>query len=120
MTEVQDAIARLDGYRAELDELSRALNQILRDLEPVEVEYDAFVDEFQIGLYESALAEGSRLPAEAMQVRLARRDMPPGLLGRFEGLRRKRERLKIRIGDLKVCIEAERSILSAEKTVASV
>ena len=44
--------------------------------------------------------------------------MAPELLGRHDGLVHKRERMRKRISDLRLVIEAERSILSALKMEA--
>ena len=48
-----------------------------------------FIDNFELGLYDKVLAEGGKLPSEAMRLKLARREMPAELLGRREGLMRK-------------------------------
>ena len=81
------------------------------------MEYQAFVDNYEVGLYLKSEADGGpKLPSEAMRLKLARREMAPDLLGARDGLARKRERIKQRIADLKSEIEAERSILSALKS----
>ena len=114
-----EALDRLDGHAKELDKLSTDLAEIQRRLEPIEKEYQDFVDDFEVGLYlKSEEIDGRRLPSEAMRLKLARREMAPELLGRRDGLVRKRERMKQRIGDLKAIVEGERSILSALKTEA--
>lgn len=114
-----DALARLDGHATELDTLSRGLAEVQRQLEPAEKDYQDFVDEFEVGLYlQSEEPGGRKLPSEALRQKLARRDMPAELLGRRDGLIRKRDRMKQRIGDLKAIVEGERSILSALKVEA--
>ena len=115
MSDAQQALDRLDAHAAELEQLSGLLIKVQRELEPVEAEYQEFVDSFEIGMYNRMLESGDRLPSEALRLKLARHDMPPELLGRREGLCRKRERLVSRIADLKAVVSAERSILSALK-----
>ena len=115
MTTPADAMAALDAYAAELDQRSRELTQVERDLEPVELEYTAFVDDFEVGLW-TAHENGGKLPPEAMRLKLAHRAMAPELLGRHAGLVAARGRLMKRIGVLKAMTDAQRSILSALKT----
>ena len=96
---------------------SAALLKVSQQLEVADVEYQAFVDNYEVGLYLKSEEEGGRkLPSEAMRLKLARREMAPDLLGARDGLARKRDRIKQRIADLKSEIEAERSILSALKS----
>lgn len=119
MTTPVEALERLDGHAHELDQLSRGLAQLQRDLEPVEAEYQESIDNFEIGLWLKSEEEGGpRLPSEALRHKLARREMAAGLLGRRDGLVRKRERIKQRISDLKTIVESERSVLSALKLEA--
>ena len=113
----QQALQRLDTHAQELGVLSAALLKVSQQLEVADVEYQAFVDNYEVGLYLKSEAEGGpKLPSEAMRLKLARREMAPDLLGARDGLARKRERIKQRIADLKSEIEAERSILSALKS----
>lgn len=115
----QQALARLDGHAAELGKLSDALLKVNQALDTADPEYQEFIDSYEVGLYLRSEAEnGPKLPSEAMRLKLARREMPPEILGRRDGLVRKRERIKQRISDLKAEIEAERSILSALKVEA--
>jgi hypothetical protein len=116
MTTPIEALDRLDAHAKELDTLSRGLAEVQRQLEPVEVNYQAFVDDFEVGLYlKSEQEDGPRLPSEAMRLKLARRAMAPELLGKRDGLIRKRDRMAKRIDDLSRVCNAERSILSALK-----
>jgi hypothetical protein len=116
MTTPLEALDRLDAHARELDELSRGLAAIQREIEPVEGEYQDFVDEYQVGLYlKSEEQDGPKLPSEAMRLKLARRAMAPELLGRRDGLIRKRDRMSKRIDDLGRICNAERSVLSALK-----
>lgn len=116
MTTPVEALDRLDGHAQELDTLSRGLAEVQRQLEPIEVEYQTFVDDFEVGLYlKSEVVDGPRLPSEAMRLKLARRAMAPELLGRRDGLIRKRDRMSKRIDDLSRICNAERSVLSALK-----
>lgn len=120
MTGFAEAITARGKLREQAEELAQRsgeLAQVSRDLEPVEQEYRTFVDDFEIGLWKRSEDEKDfKLPAAALRVKLAHREMDPALLGRYVGLTRGRERLVQRIRDLKVEIEAQRSIVSALKT----
>lgn len=116
MTTALESLERLDRHAQELDTLSKTLAEVSCALESVEKEYSDFVDAYEVGLYLKCEEAGTRLPGEAMRLKLARREMSAVLLGRHDGLLRKRDRLRQRISDLKAEIEAERSILSALKT----
>lgn len=108
--------AELDRYVRELDELSKGLAGVSRNLEPVEKEYNEFVDNFELGLYDRSLREDDfKLPSAAMRLKLAHRDMPPELYGRYVALTSKRDRLRKRISDMKAQADSQRSILSALK-----
>lgn len=111
-----DCIGKLRDSADELDSLSRALHKSERDLEPVEREYRAFVDDFEVGLWKQHQDDGAKLPSEALRVKLAERQMDPALLGRYVGLVMARRRAEKRIRDLRASVDAQRSILSALKS----
>lgn len=112
----QDVLQRLDGHALELGELSAARLKVNRALADADREYTAFVDDFETGLWLKAQADGKRLPSQDLRVKLARQAMAPELLGKHDGLVMQRDRIRQRIGDLKVIVDAERSVLSALKT----
>jgi hypothetical protein len=105
----------LTKYAGELHGLSRKLAEVEQEFAPVQQEYENFLDEFETALWFRHETEGAKLPSEAMRVRLAHRAMKPELLGRYVGLTNQRQRLRKRISDVKVSVEAQRSILSALK-----
>ena len=112
--EVRD---RLNEHSLELGRLSAALLTVNQLLETADGKYQAFVDEFEVGLWLKAQeTDGPRLPSEALRIKLARQEMPAELLGRRDGLVRKRERIRQRIGDVKSMVVADRSIVSALKS----
>jgi hypothetical protein len=114
---VLTAKLRLSELAEELDSLSRELQQIEEDLEPVDDAYQAFVTDFEVGLWvRSENEDGFRLPSADMRRKLAHRGMPPELLGKHRGLTLSRERTMQRIAALKRQVDAQRSILSAEKS----
>jgi hypothetical protein len=116
VSDVIDARTALNRLAVELGDMSSKLAQVCRDLEPVERDYSAFVDEFEVGLLlRSESDEGYKLPSAALRLKLAHRKMDPDLLGRYMGLVNSRSRLQQRLRDLKAEIEAQRSILSALK-----
>ena len=115
--EAIEARAKLREQAEELAQRSGDLAQVSRELEPIEKQYREFVDDFEIGLWQRSEDEKDfKLPAAALRVKLAHKQMDPALLGRYVGLSHSRERLVQRIRDLKVEIEAQRSIVSALKT----
>lgn len=116
MTTPSEAMGKLDGLAYELGTLSDNLASVDRVLEPVREEYQAFVDTHDIGLYERSISEdGYKLPSAEMRQKLANRAMPVELYGRYIALTHSRERIVKRISDLKVQVDAQRSILSALK-----
>jgi hypothetical protein len=116
MTTPQEARGVLDSKAAELGRLSAALADVSRRLEPIDHEYEQFVTDFEAGLWKR-FEDGdlSRLPSEKMRMRLAHKQIDQTLLGRREGLHMSRDRLRKRISDLRLEVEAQRSILSALK-----
>ncbi len=117
MSEARQAMNKLAEFADELDRLSKAQAEVSRRLEPADTEYEQFITDFEVGLWNKV--EGghlSKLPSEAMRTRLAHKEISPELLGRREGLRQSRERITRRISDLKQMVDAQRSILSALKT----
>jgi hypothetical protein len=116
MSDVAACIERLRECADELDTLSRQLHKTERDLEPVEREYQQFVDDYAVGLWKKHQDEGVKLPPEALRLKLAEREMDPALLGRYVGLVMGRKRAEKRIRDLRSAVDAQRSILSALKT----
>jgi hypothetical protein len=116
VSDVADSIAVLRACADELDSLSRNLHTTEKDLEPVERDYRTFVDDFEVGLWTKSQNDGTRLPSEALRVKLAERAMDPALLGRYVGLVMARKRAEKRIQALKATVDAQRSILSALKT----
>jgi chromosome segregation ATPase len=118
---VSNAIAcmeKLDGHSLELDELSKGLAETERKLEPVEKQYEAFLDDFETAAWDRHVKDDAKLPPKDMRLRLARREMPSDLLGQHSALHAKRRRIEKRIGSLKAEIDAQRSILSALKLEA--
>lgn len=109
----QIAIAKLEAYAAELDKRSDELAETQRELDQTEPKYRDFIEAYEVSLYDSL--DGGRLPSEKMRLNLAHRAMPRELLDGYRVLVSKRERLRKRISDLKASVEAQRSVLSAEK-----
>jgi hypothetical protein len=111
----QIAIAKLEGYAQELEKRSTELAETQRALDDVQPQYEEFLRDFEVDMYEKALAAGQKLPSEALRQALALKAMPSGFRNDHDALRRKRERLTKRISDLKTSVDAQRSLLSAEK-----
>lgn len=117
MSTPAEAMDRLSLLADELDQRSRELADVERRLEPIEIAYQGFVDEHEVGRWvKHEDSDGKvKLPSEAMRLKLAHKDMDPALLGRYVGLVHSRRRLEKRIAALKVQVDAQRSILSALK-----
>ena len=106
----------LDSYARELDKLSGDLAGVERSLEPVEVAYEAFLDDFEVGCWERHTGdEEAKLPSAEMRLRLARKAMDTELLGRYASLTASRKRIEKRISALGKAVSAQQSILSALK-----
>lgn len=120
MSTPHEVMDRLDQLASELDLRSSELADVERRLEPAEIAYQTFVDDFEVGLwtkYEDS--EGKvKLPPEPMRLKLAHKAIDSSLLGRYQGLIHSRKRLEKRIGALKTQVDAQRSILSALKVEA--
>lgn len=131
MTDPLGAKERLDTHAIELDQLSRGLAAVNRQLQGVddngnpmeddgaEKQYQDFLTNFEVGLWlKCQEKDGPRWPSESMREKLARQEMPAELLGRRDGLVMKRDRMRKRIDELTTIIGAERSLLSAQKVEA--
>lgn len=112
---VIESINALRGVAQEMEALSLALSDVERKLEPVEDEYDAFIRDFETGLWERHVNDDAKFPSARMRLQLAHREMSPELYGRYFALVKSRKRIEKRIAALKAAADAQRSILSAEK-----
>lgn len=111
----QQVAADLDQSARELNQLALGMAHVARELEPVEKQYQEFVDAFEIGLWTKHVDDGAKLPSEKLRLQLAHRAMPPELYGRYFALVNSRDRMVKRIQVLGKTIEASRSLLSAMK-----
>jgi hypothetical protein len=111
----QGAIAKLEEYAAELDLRSSELHDTQRAVDQWEPKFEEFIRDFEVAMYEEALAKQTRLPSESLRRQLALKAMPSGFREQYEAAVRKRDRLRKRIADLKSAVDAQRSVLSAEK-----
>lgn len=115
MTDPGTVLVALDDHAAELDQLSKALADTERKLEPVTREYEEFMSAYEEGLWDRHVEGGEKFPAESLRTRMGHRAMPPELLGRYTSLMGSRKRIEKRVSTLKAIVEAKRSILSALK-----
>lgn len=113
--EAVTVLHELNDQAAELNDLSAQLESVEDELESVQLSYDEFLGNYEAGLWQRHVDDGAKFPAEKLRERLARREMPPELLGSYIGLTNRRRRLVAQIGSVKKSIEAKRSILSALK-----
>jgi hypothetical protein len=105
----------IQEMKRELNKLALGMAHVARELEPVEKEYEKFVDDFEIGLWTKHVENGDKLPSEKLRRQLAHRAMPPELYGRYFALVHSRDRMVKRVSSLKVTINAAQSLLGAMK-----
>lgn len=114
---IQEASARLIEAATELDNVSKALVQTERQLEPVEDEVHDFIESFVADLWDASITEGGpKFPPEAVREALAHRAIDRTVYARYRQLKRARIRAKQRLSDLREIVAAQRSIVSAAKT----
>lgn len=115
---VHAAIGALREIAEEINTLSNSLANLERTHEPVEVEYEKYMSDHEIGLWSKHVNEGAKLPPEKLRIRLAHESMPPDLYGRYTAFVASRKRMEKRLDSLGKAANAQRSILSAEKVLA--
>lgn len=113
---IQESSAALIHATIELDNVSKALVQVEKDLEILEPQYEDFIESHIAGLWEDAQKEGTRLPPEDVRKALAHKAMDPNLKAQYRAHLATRRRAKSRLADLREIVAAHRSIVSAAKT----
>jgi len=114
---IVEASQRLIAAADELDGVSKALVDTERQLEPIAVEVDDFIESFVADLWDASIKEdGPKFPPEAVRTALAHRAIDRTLYARYRQLIRARIRAKQRLSDLREIVAAQRSIVSAAKT----
>lgn len=111
----------LDAASMELDNLSRTLAEVDREIEPLAEWYDLMLEGTAAQLWDD-YTEGkiTRLPGEDVRKALAHRAIRAdqeraAKLSRYGKLNASRKRLKSRIEELRGTVSAKQSILSALK-----
>ena len=113
---IQDASKRLLDAQIELNDRSLKLERVEIELEPVEDDYNDFIEGFEADLWERAATEEDvKFPPERVRLALAHRAIDDNLYARYRALKRVRGRHKQRISDLKEIVASQRSIVSAAK-----
>jgi hypothetical protein len=114
---IAEASDRLIRAVHELDDLSKRLVQIERELEPLAERVDDFIEAFEADLWEDSKAEdGPKFPPERVRMALAHRAIDRELYANYRAYQRVRVRAKQRLSDLREIVAAQRSIVSAAKT----
>src|SRR5881397_3054777 len=101
ITTPAEAMRELQRLSNEVGALASKLADVNQKLEPVQQEYEAFLDDFETGLWFKHETTDAKLPPEKMRLRLAHKEMDPELLGQHYALTNKRDRLRRAISDKK-------------------
>jgi hypothetical protein len=115
-SDVINASLTLMASARELDELSKTLTGVERELEPLETELSTWVEDFHAACWERHVMEEAKLPSSEIRVALAHKAFDREKYTRVLTLTAARNRGKRRISDLKGVVDAQRSIVSALKT----
>ena len=113
---IQESSAALIHATIELDNVSKALVQIEKDIEILEPRYEDFIESFIAGLWEETQEKGTRLPPEDVRKALAHKAIDAQLKAQYRASLATRRRAKSRLADLREIVSAHRSIVSAAKT----
>lgn len=108
---------KLDEWAMELDALSKMLTDNQRKLEPVMRQYEDAISDEEAAMWQRYEAGEGKWPGEGFRTKLARRKMESDLRDRYDALVAAGARMEARIAILKRLVDAERSVLSAEKTI---
>lgn len=100
----------------ELDDLSKRLDEIERELGPLESALTEWVEDYHASCWTAHIEEDAKLPSESIRISLAHRSFDREKYQRILALRSGRTRRKRRISDLKEIVDAQRSIVSALKS----
>jgi hypothetical protein len=111
-----DASLSLMASARELDDLSKTLSGVERELEPLENELSMWIEDFHAACWEKHVLEEAKLPSSEIRVALAHKAFDREKYTRVLALTAARNRGKRRISDLKGVVDAQRSIVSALKT----
>jgi len=117
VTDVAVSMQKLNEWARELDALSKMLTDNQRKLEPVMKEYEDAIADEEAAMWTRYEAGEGKWPGAEFRVKLARRKMAEDLRDRYDALMAASSRMETRIGILKRLVDAERSVLSAEKTI---
>lgn len=115
MSNVADASRTLMVKAQELDDLSKHLTLVEKELGPLEAELTLHEEGFEASCWDRHVKEDEKLPPQKTREALARRAFDATKYSRILALRAARALTKRRIGDLKEIVDAQRSIVSALK-----
>jgi hypothetical protein len=99
----------------ELDDLSRSLLTIEKELAALEVRMTVWEEDTHAAMWQKHMEDGDKLPPETIRIALAHQSFPAVDRQRLLTLKAARGRAKARISDLREIVAAHRSIVSAEK-----
>ncbi len=113
---IQDSSVRLIAATAELDQVSKALVAVEKEIEWQEPQIEDHIEAFLVTLHEDCVEQDRRLPPEDIRKALAGKSVPAELRQQYRQNIAIRRRAKSRLSDLREIVAAHRSIVSAAKT----
>lgn len=116
MSALVDSSSALIHAAVELDNTSKALVQVEKELEVLEPRVEDLIEAYIAGLWEDAQEAGTRMPPEDVRKALANKALPADLKQQYRANLAVRRRAKARLSDLREIVAAHRSIVSAAKT----
>jgi hypothetical protein len=115
MTDVAGQINRLRVAAEQLDTLSKEQDHVLARLEPLERRYELGLAEFEREQWRAHIFDGKKFPSERVRDAIYKGQVPEGFLTEIAALHSQRQRKDRQISNLRVQVDAHRSILSALK-----
>lgn len=112
---IESAEALMAAAR-ELDELSKDLLRVEKELAALEVGLTQWEEDTHASMWEKHMEDGEKLPSESIRLALAHRSYDAVGYQRYLTLKAARNRAEHRIRDLREIVAAHRSIVSAAKT----
>ena len=115
MSDLIDSSRRLIAATTELDQISKALIEVEKEIEWQEPQIEDAIEEYLVALADQCEDEDKRLPPEDVRKARAGRSVNAELRMNYRRNIAVRRRCKSRLADLREIVAAHRSIVSAAK-----